>query len=135
MQLPARADLVDEASGLTAYDGQLTIVVSGVPEDSAALADRLGRYLPTDAEPPSAEAEEGTKGRAARRSRAAREAERARIAARDEARARDRWGVRLGTSTSRPRGWPTFAATSWSATRPASSSPAPSKTSSTRTPG
>ena len=26
--------------------GQLTVVVSGVPEDSAALADRLGRYLP-----------------------------------------------------------------------------------------
>ena len=76
-----------------AHDGQLTIVVSAVPEDTSALADRLGRYLPADTEPVSQELEEGIKGRAARRARAEREAERARIAARDEERARQPWGV------------------------------------------
>ena len=38
-----------------------------MPEDTAALADRLGRYLPADTEPVSQELEEGLKGRAARR--------------------------------------------------------------------
>ena len=79
-----------------AHEGQLTIVVSAVPEDTSALADRLGRYLPTDVEPVSLDIDEGLKGRAARRARAEREAERARIAARDEERARQRWGVTLG---------------------------------------
>ena len=79
-----------------AHEGQLTIVVSAVPEDTSALADRLGRYLTTDVEPISQDIGEGVKGRAARRARAEREAERARIAARDEERARQRWGVTLG---------------------------------------
>ncbi|HEX3223959.1 MAG TPA: ABC transporter ATP-binding protein [Nocardioides sp.] len=94
--LPAHADLYDELSGFTAHDGQLTIVVSAVPEDTAALADRLGRYLPADTEPVSQELEEGLKGRAARRARAERLAERARLAELDEELANREWGVRLG---------------------------------------
>ncbi|MGI8523250.1 MAG: ABC transporter transmembrane domain-containing protein [Nocardioides sp.] len=94
--LPSRADLVDEASGFTAYDGRLTVVVCAVPEDTAALCDRLGRYLPADTEPVSQDLGEGVKGRAARRARAERLAERARLAALDEQLARSAWGVRLG---------------------------------------
>ncbi len=41
-------DLVDHQSGVRARAGQLTAVVSDVPEDSAALADRLGRYVDPD---------------------------------------------------------------------------------------
>jgi ABC-type bacteriocin/lantibiotic exporter with double-glycine peptidase domain len=94
--LPEHADLYDELSGFTARHGELTIVVSAVPEDTAALADRLGRYLPADTEPVSQELEEGLKGRAARRARAQRLAERARLAAMDEELASREWGVRLG---------------------------------------
>ncbi|MGH3348272.1 MAG: ABC transporter transmembrane domain-containing protein, partial [Nocardioides sp.] len=49
--LSAGGDLVDELSGFTARPGELTIVVNAVPEESALLADRLGRYLPADTEP------------------------------------------------------------------------------------
>lgn len=41
--LPAVADLHDPASGATFPGGQLSAIVSARPEDSAALADRLGR--------------------------------------------------------------------------------------------
>jgi ABC-type bacteriocin/lantibiotic exporter with double-glycine peptidase domain len=94
--LPTGADLYDQLSGFTARDGELTIVVSAVPEDTSALADRLGRYLPADTEPVSQELKEGLKGRAARRARAQRVAERARLAALDEELAHREWGVRLG---------------------------------------
>jgi len=94
--LPEHADLYDALSGFTAHDGELIIVVSAVPEETAALADRLGRYLPADTEPVSQELEEGLKGRAARRARARRLAERARLAALDEELAGREWGVRLG---------------------------------------
>ncbi|HEX4472582.1 MAG TPA: ABC transporter ATP-binding protein [Nocardioides sp.] len=94
--LPDDADLYDELSGFTAHDGELTIVVSAVPEDTAALADRLGRYLRADTEPVSQKVGEGLKGRAARRARAQRLAERARLAAMDEELASREWGVRLG---------------------------------------
>jgi ABC-type multidrug transport system fused ATPase/permease subunit len=94
--LPEHGDLVDQATGFVARDGELTIVVSSVPEDTAALADRLGRYLPTDLEPVSGQLDEGIKGRAARRARAERLAERARIAALDEEMASRSWGVTLG---------------------------------------
>ncbi|WP_198671606.1 ABC transporter transmembrane domain-containing protein, partial [Desertihabitans aurantiacus] len=40
--LPAAAELVDERSGVRIVPGRLVVVVSGVPDDSAALADRLG---------------------------------------------------------------------------------------------
>ena len=94
--LDGSAPLHDVASGLTVEPGILTVVVSAVPEQSAALADRLGRYLPADTEPVPSVEETGTKGRAARRSRAERAEERARIAAQDEERVRREWGVTLG---------------------------------------
>ncbi|MCP3421667.1 ABC transporter ATP-binding protein [Nocardioides pinisoli] len=94
--LDGTAPLHDAASGLTVQPGVLTVVVSAVPEQSAALADRLGRYLPADTEPVPLADDEGAKGRAARRSRAERAAERARIAALDEERVRREWGVTLG---------------------------------------
>ena len=92
--LPADGDLVDEESGFVARPGRLTLVVSAVPESSAALADRLGRWLSTDHEPPSLVADEGR--RRARRSRAERAAERARLAAADAERAARPWGVTFG---------------------------------------
>ncbi len=95
-RLPAHGDLVDARTGFVAHEGQLTIVVSAVSEDTSALADRLGRYLSLDTEPVSQKLEEGVKGRAARRARAEREADRARIARLDEERASAAWGVTLG---------------------------------------
>lgn len=89
-------EVVDEASGFRARPGELTVVVSAVPEESAALADRLGRYLPADTEPVGEELTEGLKGRAARRERAERARRRAEIARRDAERSAGAWGVRLG---------------------------------------
>ncbi len=94
--LPAHGDLVDSQTGFVAHEGQLTIVVSAVPEDTSALADRLGRYLSRDTEPVSQKLDEGVKGRAARRARAERAADRRRLALIDEERARAAWGVTLG---------------------------------------
>jgi ABC-type multidrug transport system fused ATPase/permease subunit len=94
--LPESADLYDEISGFTARDGELTIVVSAVPEETAALADRLGRYLPADTEPVSQVLDERLKGRAARKARAQRLAERERLTALDEELASRELGVRLG---------------------------------------
>lgn len=96
-QLPYAADLLDEASGLTIRPGRLTMVVSAVPDDSAALADRLGRYLPSDEEAlVSDEIPEDLKGKEARRERARRARLREAQARRDEERARQKWGVSVG---------------------------------------
>ena len=46
--LAARPRLVDAATGVTVEPGRFLAVVSAVPEETAALADRLGRYLPTE---------------------------------------------------------------------------------------
>ena len=89
--LPAGGDLVDEASGFTARPGLLTVVVSAVPESSAELADRLGRWFTAEEEPPPLE-DEAT----GRRTRAERRARRERIAARDAERAARPWGVTYG---------------------------------------
>jgi ABC-type multidrug transport system fused ATPase/permease subunit len=94
--LDPTARLVDEASGFAADPGELTVVVSAVPEESAELADRLGRYLPADTEPVGLEDIDELKGRAARAARSERARRRAEIAARDAARTRGAWGVRLG---------------------------------------
>jgi ABC-type multidrug transport system fused ATPase/permease subunit len=94
--LDGTAALHDAASGLTVRPGILTVVVSAVPEQSSALADRLGRYLPADTAPVPEDGEDGTRGRAARRARAEKARERARIAALDEERAGRDWGVTLG---------------------------------------
>jgi ABC-type multidrug transport system fused ATPase/permease subunit len=94
--LDGRSELRDDLSGFTARPGLLTVVVSAVPEQSAALADRLGRYLPPDTDPVGEDDDDGLKGRAARQARADRERRRARIAARDEEAATRAWGVTLG---------------------------------------
>jgi ABC-type multidrug transport system fused ATPase/permease subunit len=95
-ELDDNACLIDDLTGLTLRSGELTVVVSAVPEETARLADRLGRYLPADTEPVSEELEEGLKGRAARAARSERARRRAEIAARDAERADGPWGVRLG---------------------------------------
>lgn len=94
---PSMAPIVDEASGAVFEPGRLTMVVSAVPDDSAALANRLGRYLPSDEGTlVSDEIPEELKGRAARRERSRRTAQREEQARRDQERARLAWGVTVG---------------------------------------
>ena len=86
-----RPRLVDEASGVVVEPGRFLAVVSADPEASAALADRLGRYLPTlTGEEPDLEE---LKGRQLRRARKERAKARARQALLDAERAAQRWGV------------------------------------------
>src|SRR6478752_2591779 len=90
--LDTGAEIVDGTSGATIRPGILTMVVSAVPDDSAALADRLGRYLPSDEGAlVSDEIPEELKGRAAKRERSARARAREEQARRDEERARQPW--------------------------------------------
>jgi energy-coupling factor transporter ATP-binding protein EcfA2 len=96
LRLDPAAGLTDGRSGFTAHPGELTVVVSAVPDESARLADRLGRYLPPDTDPVSEELEEGLTGRAARRARSERARRRAEIAAQDADRTRGPWGASLG---------------------------------------
>jgi ABC-type multidrug transport system fused ATPase/permease subunit len=94
---PSMSPIVDEASGAVFEPGRLTMVVSAVPDDSAALADRLGRYLPSDEGTlVSDEIPEELKGRAARRERSRRTVQREEQARRDEERAKQAWGVTVG---------------------------------------
>ncbi len=83
--------LHDLASGLIVEPGRYLAVVSADPEEAAALADRLGRYLPGAA--PVVDLDEDLKGRAARRARAERDARRAAAAAADAETGRSQWGV------------------------------------------
>jgi ABC-type multidrug transport system fused ATPase/permease subunit len=92
LAMPADGDLVDEVSGFVARPGRLTVIVSSVPESSAALADRLGRWFTVEEEPPPLEEHGRRRGR---RGRAERRARRLAIAARDEERAARPWGVRF----------------------------------------
>ncbi len=43
---PVGGDIVDDASGATFAGGKLTVLVSRDPDESAALLDKVGRYLP-----------------------------------------------------------------------------------------
>lgn len=95
-QLPVNARIEDAASGFIGEPGRLTIVVSSVPDDSAALADRIGRYLAGHEEPISTEIDEALKGRAAKRARAEKLAELAERERQDAERARQPWGVSIG---------------------------------------
>nr|WP_294690626.1 ABC transporter ATP-binding protein [uncultured Friedmanniella sp.] len=95
LRLPAHGVLHDSRSGFTARPGELTLIVSALPDDSAALADRLGRYLPAEYEPVPLDVD-GVKGRAARRAREQRRVERTRLAERDRRLAAGSWGVSLG---------------------------------------
>jgi ABC-type multidrug transport system fused ATPase/permease subunit len=97
LTLPDQGVLHDQESGFAAQPGEFTIVVSAVPDDSAALADRLGRYLPSDHEPVSLEVADGLKGRAARRALKRQRIEQARLVQRDQELAGQKWGVNLGT--------------------------------------
>jgi ABC-type multidrug transport system fused ATPase/permease subunit len=45
---PPGSALVDAGSGLVVAPGRLTAVVAGVPEEAAAIADRLGRFADGD---------------------------------------------------------------------------------------
>src|SRR3954454_1062012 len=92
--LPDEGDLVDAASGLVVHPGRLTVIVSSVPESSAALADRLGRWFTAEEEPPPLLESRG--GRWSRGARARRRARRELLAARDAARAAQPWGVTYG---------------------------------------
>jgi ABC-type multidrug transport system fused ATPase/permease subunit len=94
VSLPDRGDLVDESSGFVARPGKLTVVVSSVPESTAALADRLGRWFTVEEEPPPLL--ESTGRRWGRNARAERRQRRELMAARDAARAARRWGVTYG---------------------------------------
>jgi ABC-type multidrug transport system fused ATPase/permease subunit len=95
LRLPERGDLHDEQSGFTAEPGRLTMIVSAVPDDAAALADRLGRYLPADHEPVKLDTN-GLGGRRARRLREQQQAELARLVEHEQALAGRKWGVSLG---------------------------------------
>jgi ABC-type multidrug transport system fused ATPase/permease subunit len=94
VSLPDDGDLVDASSGFVARPGELTVVVSAVPESSAALADRLGRWLTTEEDPPPL-LEPGGRRRG-RRARAERRVRRRLLADRDDARAARPWGVTYG---------------------------------------
>ncbi|WP_299520599.1 ABC transporter ATP-binding protein [uncultured Serinicoccus sp.] len=90
----AAGELVDERSGLRVRPGRLTMVVSGLPDESARLADRLGRYLPAGDTVPAGD-DEAT-GRVARRAAAERSRVRTELEGRDTLRAHGSWGVTLG---------------------------------------
>ncbi len=97
LPLPTDSELVEEQSGFVARPGELTVVVSGDPEEMARLADRLGRYLQVRREPISMDIGEKLKGRAARRARRERVAALRQASIRDRASADGTWGVRLGS--------------------------------------
>ena len=89
-----RPRLMDAASGVTVEPGRFLAVVSALPDDSAALADRLGRYLPTEQqEEVEEEDDDRLSRREARQRRAEREAERAAQARADAAVGAIDWGV------------------------------------------
>ncbi|RMB61475.1 ABC transporter transmembrane domain-containing protein [Tessaracoccus antarcticus] len=83
--------LRDELSGVTVQPGRMLGVVSADPDASAALADRLGRYLPLQTPDPMDD--EDLSGRARRKARRVRLAARARRAREDAELANRPWGV------------------------------------------
>jgi ABC-type multidrug transport system fused ATPase/permease subunit len=89
--LAGQPRLVDAASGVVVEPGRFLAVVSAEPETSAALADRLGRYLPAEQLPEPSDEEEDS--RTARLRRTEREARLAEVAEADARRAATDWGV------------------------------------------
>jgi len=87
--------IADAPSGFEAAAGQLTIITSAVPDDSAALADRLGRYLPADMERLELGVSKELKGAAERAEWQKRAEARARQVAQDERLATGDWGVTI----------------------------------------
>ena len=87
----------DQESGFIAQPGEFTIVVSALPDDSAALADRLGRYLPADHEPVSLDVATASRAVPPAGRESSSGSERAQLAERDRQLAGQKWGVTLGT--------------------------------------
>lgn len=86
--------LVDEASGLTVEPGRFLALVGADPDASAAVIDRLGRYLPARTLETVDDDEEGRLSwRERRRTLKEKRAERDAIARADAERATERWGV------------------------------------------
>lgn len=83
--------LHDEASGVSVYPGRMLGIVSADPDAAAALADRLGRYLPDSLGDNDGDGE--LTGRALRRARRERLDSRRRAAQADAEAARLPWGV------------------------------------------
>ncbi len=136
--LDPRAGLVDDRSGLVVRPGELTVVVSAVPETTARLADRLGRYLPADTEPVAEDGgddEEPVKGRRARRPARSGRGAGPRSPRRTPSAPRAPGACASARSTWRLPRSPTCAPRCWSATPGASSSPARSRTLSIPTAG
>jgi ABC-type multidrug transport system fused ATPase/permease subunit len=96
VELPSDVPLRDARSGFVARPGRLTALVSGAPDESAALADRLGRYLPAGGTPVPLDIDARLRGRDARRARADQAHRRAQRAADDHDRANGASGVTLG---------------------------------------
>jgi ABC-type multidrug transport system fused ATPase/permease subunit len=94
--LPTQGSLRDDRSGFVAEPGLLTMVVCSVPDESAALADRLGRYLVVDHDPLSMEVDEALKGRAVKKARAEADARRRERMAADRLASAGKWGVTVG---------------------------------------
>lgn len=94
--LPLSGELRDERSGFVAEPGLLTMVVCGVPDQSAALADRLGRYLVVDHDPLSIEVDASLKRRAVKRARSEADARRRERMAAERAASAGSWGVTFG---------------------------------------
>ncbi|NLT29012.1 MAG: ABC transporter ATP-binding protein, partial [Propionibacterium sp.] len=87
------ATLHDQRSGVTIAPGRLTVLAAAQPDTTAAIADRLGRYLPRDSEPVSEDLGEVSGRKARATARAERQARRARLVSRDEHTARTPWQV------------------------------------------
>lgn len=93
--LDASAPIRDARSGTTFAPGKTTMIVSAVPEEAAALADRLGRYLPEE-QPIALDPVEELAGSAARAARKQNAAARRAASAQDAQRASGKWDVKLG---------------------------------------
>ncbi|MGJ3508219.1 ABC transporter transmembrane domain-containing protein [Enemella sp. A6] len=87
------ATLHDHRSGVTITPGQLTVLAAAQPDSTAAIADRLGRYLSRDSDPVGEDLGEVTGRRARAAARAERRARRQRLIDRDEDAAKGRWQV------------------------------------------
>lgn len=85
--------LVDETSGVVASPGQLTILVSQNPDETAAIVDRLGRYLPNDVQAAQLTAGDGLSRKEASKSNQSKLERRNKIANQDENLAEGQWGA------------------------------------------
>ena len=129
LRLPEHGVLHDELTGFVARAGRADDRGQRrARDDSAALADRLGRYLPADTEPVSQDVEEGLSGRAARRCPVRARPSAPSWPSATRALAGQRWGVSLGGVDLADAPIADVRTGSWSATPGARCSPAPCRT-------